>query len=220
MGIFDRITNLAKANLNDLIDKAEDPEKIAKQVIYDLEEAYKEASAGVAASIAEEKKLHSLLMSSEEESQKWEKRAMAAIEKGDDALAKEALKKRISFDDDAKRFKAEHENRLDQVRDLKESLKLLEEKIEDAKRRRDSLIARSKSASAQAKIAKTMNSVSHTDPLEALKRMEEKVIMEESVAVAYTELKSESTEAKFAAIEKEVTVDEALSALKSKMNKE
>lgn len=219
MGIFDRITNLAKANINDLIDKAEDPEKIAKQVIYDLEEAFKEATAGVAAAIMEEKKLLTLMTQAQEESVKWEKRAMAAIEKGDDQLAKEALKRRISFEEDSKRYHSEHEDRLDQVRELKESLRLLEDKIDEAKRRRDALIARSKSAEAQVKIAKTLNGAAQTDPMEALKRMEEKVMMTEAQAEAYAEIKSESVESKFKKIEKEESVEDALIALKHKMNK-
>lgn len=219
MSIFERITNLAKANINDIIDKAEDPEKIAKQVIYDLEEAFKEATAGVAAAIMEEKKLLTLMTQSKEESLKWEKRAMAAIEKGDDALAKEALKRRISFEDDSKRYESEHENRLDLVRELKESLRMLEDKIDEAKRRRDALIARSKSAEAQVKIAKTLSGASQTDPLEALKRMEEKVMHTEAQVEAYAELKSESVESKFKKLESEDTLENELAALKSKMNK-
>lgn len=219
MSIFERITNLAKANINDIIDKAEDPEKIAKQVIYDLEEAFKEATAGVAAAIMEEKKLLTLMTQSKEESLKWEKRAMAAIEKGDDALAKEALKRRISFEDDSKRYESEHENRLDLVRELKESLRMLEDKIDEAKRRRDALIARSKSAEAQVKIAKTLSGASQTDPMEALKRMEEKVMHTEAQVEAYAELKSESVESKFKKLESEDTLENELAALKSKMNK-
>ncbi len=220
MGIFDRINILAKSNINDLIDKAEDPEKIAKQVIYDLEEALREASTGVAASITEEKKLKSLIDECEDESERWEKRAMTAIEKGEDDLAKEALKRKGGFDNDLTRYRESHIVQLEQVKMLKDSLRLLEGKIEDAKRRRDSLIARSKSAEAQKKIAETMSKASKLNPLDVLDRMEDKVAMVEAQAQAYTELKQDSLEDKFAELDKESGADDALAALKAKMAKD
>lgn len=220
MGIFDRINILAKSNINDLIDKAEDPEKIAKQVIYDLEEALREASTGVAASITEEKKLKALIDECEDESERWEKRAMTAIEKGEDDLAKEALKRKGGFDNDLTRYRESHTVQLDQVKMLKDSLRMLEGKIEDAKRRRDSLIARSKSAEAQKKIAETMSKASKLNPLDVLDRMEDKVAMVEAQAQAYTELKQDSLEDKFAELDKESGADDALAALKAKMAKD
>lgn len=220
MGIFDRITTLAKANINDMIDKAEDPEKVAKQVIYDLEEALREASTGVAASITEEKKLKALIDEVTDESERWEKRAVTAVEKGDDELAKEALKRKVGFDQDLARYTASHAVQLEQVKMLKESLRLLEGKIEDAKRRRDALIARSKSAEAQKKIAETMSKASKLNPLDALDRMEDKVAMVEAQAQAYTELKQDTLEDKFAELDKETSADDALAALKAKMAKD
>jgi phage shock protein A len=220
VGIFDRINILAKSNINDLIDKAEDPEKIAKQVIYDLETALREASTGVAASITEEKKLKALIDECEDESERWEKRAMTAIEKGEDDLAKEALKRKGGFDNDLVRYRESHTVQLEQVKMLKDSLRMLEGKIEDAKRRRDSLIARSKSAEAQKKIAETMSKASKLNPLDVLDRMEDKVAMVEAQAQAYTELKQDSLEDKFAELDKESGADDALAALKAKMAKD
>lgn len=220
MGIFDRITTLAKSNINDLIDKAEDPEKIAKQVIHDLEEALREASTGVAASITEEKKLKALIDEAADESERWERRAMQAVEKGEDELAKEALKRKAGFDQDLARYTENHAVQVEQVKMLKDSLRLLEGKIEDAKRRRDALIARSKSAEAQKKIAETMSKASKLNPLDALDRMEDKVTMVEAQAQAYTELKQDSLEDKFAELDKEASADDALAALKAKMAKD
>lgn len=219
MGIFDRITTLAKANINDMIDKAEDPEKIAKQVIYDLEQALQEASTGVAAAITEEKKLKALILESEDESERWEKRAMAAVEKGEDTLAKEALKRKAGFDQDLARYREQHAVQAEQAKMLKDSLKALESRIEEAKRRRDALIARSKSAEAQKKIAETMSKASKLNPLDALDRMEDKVAMTEAQAQAYQELKQDSLEDQFRELDKEAQVEDDLAALKAKMAK-
>ncbi len=220
MGIFDRISTLAKSNVNDLIDKAEDPEKIAKQVIHDLEEALRQASTGVAASITEEKKLKSLIDEVTDESERWEKRAIAAVEKGEDELAMEALKRKAGFDEDLARYTESHTVQAEQVKMLKESLRLLEAKIEDAKRRRDALIARSKSAEAQKKIAETMSKASKLNPLDALDRMEDKVNLVEAQAQAYSELKQDRLEDKFAELDKESSAQDALAALKAKMAKD
>ncbi len=218
MGIFDRMTLLAKANINDLIDKAEDPETIAKQVIHDLEDALRQGSMGVAASIAEEKKLKTLMDQAEEEGKLWYKRAADALEKGDEALAKEALKRKLNFDQDLSRYMIQHEAQFEQVKMLKNNLSLLERNIEEAKRRRDALIARNKTAEAQKKIAETLSKASKLNPLDALDRMEQKVTMTEAQAQAYGEMQHSSVEQHFDALEKEKSLEEALEELKAKIS--
>ena len=219
MGIFDRMTTLAKANINDLIDKAEDPETIAKQVIHDLEDALRQGTMGVAASIAEEKKLKTLMDQSTNEAELWYKRAADAMEREDEGLAKEALKRKLGYDQDLSRYVIQHEAQASQVKMLKENLSLLESNIEDAKRRRDALIARNKTAEAQKKIAETLSKASKINPLEALDRMEQKVNLTEAQAQAFGELRHDSLEQQFNALDKEKSVDEAFEELKSKLVK-
>lgn len=217
MTIFDRIATLAKANINDLIDKAEDPEKVAKQVIYDLEQILRESSAGLAAAIAEEKRLQGQIRLLSEDSDKWEKRAATALEKEDEALAREALKRKLEADEEAARHEEYLEKQSERVKDLRSNLKTLEAQIEDAKRRRDALIARNNSAEAQKKMAMTMSKASSANPMEALDRMEAKVMLTEAKAEAFGELKRERMEDKFKAMDQEDAVSEALAALKEKV---
>ncbi len=221
MSIFERITQLLKANVNDLIDRAEEPEKIAKQVIYDLEETVKEVSAGVAAAIAEEKRLLGLKNTASEEVAKWEKRAMAAIEKGDDTLAKEALKRKLEADRELKLYEQSHENQLDQVRSLKEGLRALDEKVKEAIRRRDALIARKRSAEAQKTLSETLGKAGSLGHMDALNKMEEKVNHMERTAEAYETLNEErraqDLDSHFENLDKDEALEEAFSALKAKM---
>lgn len=219
MTIFDRIATLAKANINDLIDKAEDPEKVAKQVIYDLEQILRESSAGLAAAIAEEKRLQGQIRLLTEDSEKWEKRAATALEKEDESLAREALKRKLEADEEMARHEDYLEKQAERVKDLRSNLKTLESQIEDAKRRRDALIARHNSAEAQKKMAMTMSKASSTNPMEALDRMEAKVMLTEAKAEAFGEIKREQVEDKFKAMDQEDAISEALAALKEKVKK-
>lgn len=217
MGIFDRMTTLAKANINELIDRAEDPEVIAKQVIHDLEDALRQGSMGLAASIAEEKKLKTLMDQAAAESELWYNRAADALERGDETIAKEALKRKLGYDQDLSRYVIQHEAQETQVKMLRENLSLLESNVDEAKRRRDALIARNKTAEAQKKIAETLSKASKMNPLEALDRMEQKVNLTEAQAEAYGELRHDSLEQHFNALDKEKSVDEALEELKNKL---
>lgn len=217
MGIFDRMTTLAKANINDLIDRAEDPEVIAKQVIHDLEDALRQGSMGLAASIAEEKKLKTLMDQAASEAELWYKRAADALERGDEPLAKEALKRKLGYEQDLSRYVIQHEAQESQVKMLRDNLSLLESNVDEAKRRRDALIARNKTAEAQKKIAETLSKASKINPLEALDRMEQKVNMVEAQAEAFGELRQDSLEQHFNALDKEKSVEEALEELKNKM---
>lgn len=219
MGIFERIAMLVKSNINDLIDRAEDPEKMAKQVIVELEEALEEAKSGVAAAIAEEKRLKALMEEHKYESEKWQERAEKAVLKGDDELAKEALRRKKSHDQDLAHFTELYERQQKQVVEMKEDLYELEKKIEDAKRRRDTLIARNRAAEAQRKISQTLAAAGKKNPMDILEKMEEKVERIEAEAQAYEEMGKDTLEEKFKALDEEDDVDKDLAELKKKLGK-
>lgn len=223
MGIIERLSTLLKSNVNDLIDKAEDPEKIANQVIHDLQNALQEASQGVAAAIAEKSKLQASLTKAKEEVAKYAERATKAVELGDDELAKEALKRKADAARDVERYTTLLAEQTENVDKLKRMLADMESKIEEAKHRRDSLITRAKSAEANKKIAETLSSASNKNPMDALDRMEEKVRNTEAQAEAYSELKSDSLEDRFAALDAASTssssIDDELAKLKEEMAK-
>jgi phage shock protein A len=222
MGILSRIATIIKANINDLLDRAEDPEKVIKEALIEMNESLKEAKVQVAKAIRDKKKLEQQYQENMELVEKWEKRAMIALEKGEEELAREALKKKKMYETLATNFKEQLEEQEKIVEKLKTSLAGLEAKIEEAKRKKDILLARKKRAEAKKKISETMSSVSDRSVFSTFERMEEKISDLEARADAESELASweeESTlEDKFESLEKD-DVDEELEALKRKLGK-
>ncbi|HOU94191.1 MAG TPA: PspA/IM30 family protein, partial [Polyangiaceae bacterium] len=167
MGIFARLAQLIKSNLNDLISRSEDPEKMLNQIVVDMNTQLIEAKKQVAASIADEKKL---LKQTEQElatAAEWERRAMMAVRAGDDALAKEALARKREHDELAAAFRAQWEKQKAAVDQLKLALRALNAKIEEAKRKKTLLIARKKRAEAQRAIQETMSGLRNASAFEA-----------------------------------------------------
>lgn len=221
MGIFKRFSDVVRSNINALIDRAEDPEKMANQIIMDLEKMQREATEGVAGAIAEEKRLKRLVDQNRAEMEKWEARAVESLKRGDEAMAREALAQKQKFEADFEIFSRQHQAQTEQVNTLKGNLRQLNEKIDEAKRRRDALIARSRAAQAQSTITQAMSSSTASDMLGKLDKMEEKVRQKEAVAEAYAELnQQDDLENRFKEAEKKKSIEEELAALKEKLNLE
>jgi phage shock protein A len=152
MGILSRIVTVVRANMNALLNRAEDPSKMIEQTLIDLETAYQKAKEHVARSVADKKRLEKLLMDHRRETKKWEERAILAIEKEDDNLAKEALVRK----NEHTRLSTQFENELGahsvNVEKLKDSLKELESKIGDIRRKKNLLVSKQRRAEAQDQI--------------------------------------------------------------------
>ena len=146
MGIFARLATLIKSNLNDLISSSEDPEKMLNQVVLDMANQLIEEKKQVAVSIADEKRLAKQAEQEAANAAEWERRAMLAIKAGDDVLAKEALGRKKEHDQLATTLKDQWQKQKQAVDQLKTALKLLNAKIEEAKRKKNVLIARKKRA--------------------------------------------------------------------------
>src|SRR5919204_3272002 len=157
MGILDRVSTLMRANINDLIDRAEDPEKVVKQLIVDMNNQLLQVKTQVAASIADEKMLHQRYQDNEAKAVDWQQRAELAVEKGQDDLAREALSRRNAFAQTAQGFKEQYGHQSAQVEQLKQALQQLESKIQDAQTKQDLLIARSRRAKPETKIRTTLS---------------------------------------------------------------
>jgi phage shock protein A len=157
MGIIERIIAVIKSNINHLISRSEDPEKMLNQMMIDMKEQLMNAKKQVATSIADEKRLKAQLEREMEQAQHWEKRAMQAVEAGDDELAREALARKAEHDTNTQQFREQWEAQKQSVDKLKDSLRLLNKKIEEAKRKKNLLIAKAKRADAQKKIHDTMS---------------------------------------------------------------
>ena len=216
MGVFDRISRMIRSNISDLLDKAEDPEKILQQIMVDMQQDLREAKLQVASAIRDQKKLETRYQENLDIASKLEKRAISAVEEGDDTLAKEALRRKKSYEQLARGYKEQLDEQIESVQLLKTSLAALEAKIEEARRRKDLLIARQKRAQAQKTISETMSGISKSSALAALEKMEGRVKAAEVHAEAIAEIETNSLEARFAELENG-NVDDELARLKSKV---
>jgi phage shock protein A len=221
MGIFSRLGTLVKSNLNDLISKAEDPQKMLNQIVVDMQNQLVEAKKQVAVSIADEKRLKKQWDEQIEIAKEWERKAMLAVRSGDDNLAKEALVRKQEHDKMQTEFARQWQLQKDAVEKLKDQLRSLNDKIEEAKRKKNILIARQKRAEAQKAIQDTMRGLSDTNAFDTFDRMTQKVDQIEAEAEASTELGGElagdSLQQRFKSLESGTGSDLALAELKAKM---
>ncbi|MDR1107107.1 MAG: PspA/IM30 family protein [Treponema sp.] len=223
MGIFSRLKTLVSSNVNDLISKAEKPEKMLNQLIIDMSEQLIESKRAVAMAIADEKKLERERDNQGAQSQEWERKAMLAVRGGKDDLAKEALLRKQEYDKAYQEYHKQWSAQKESVDKLKESLRELQDKIEEARRKKNLLIARAKRAEAQQKIQSTISSVAgNRSAFDAFDRMAAKVDQMEAQADAAKELEDFSSNAsldkRFAELEKsDASTDVMLEDLKEKM---
>jgi len=222
MGILDRIRTVLKSNINALISKAEDPEKMLNQLIIDMNEQLLEAKKQVAMSIADEKKLERQMLENKGQAEDWEKKAMLAVRAGKDDLAKEALLRKQEYEGYATSFQKEYKSQHASVDQLKDALRQLAGKIDEASRKKNLLIARAKRAEAQKQIQQTMGSLTAGSSFDTFDRMAEKVDQIEAEADAMKELSSvtedQKLEDKFKELESsDSSADKLLEDLKAKM---
>ncbi|HYJ11165.1 MAG TPA: PspA/IM30 family protein, partial [Polyangiaceae bacterium] len=221
MGMFSRLATLIKSNLNDLISRSEDPEKMLNQIIVDMNEQLGLAKKQVAASIADEKRLEKQAQEEAQRAAEWERRAMLAVRSGDENLAKEALARKKEHDTLTGQFQEQWQKQKHAVEQLKLALRALNGKIEEAKRKRTLLIARKKRAEAQRTIQETMSGLKNASAFEAFDRMAGKIEQMEAEASAQAELNEEYSgdvlAHKFNQLEQTKGAEEDLLSLKRKM---
>jgi phage shock protein A len=224
MGIFDRLSSLIKSNINDLISSAENPEKMLNQIIVDMRSQLVKAKQQVAAAIADERRLRDQVDAEYKQAQDWERRAMLAVQEGRDDLAKQALIRHNEHMSHAQQLEVTWQTHQAETERLKNSLRDLNDKIEEAKRKKNLLIARQKRAEAQRRIQETMSAMSEKSAFEAFARMASKIEDNERRMLANVEIDEEFSGDRlardFKAIEKgasAATADLQLLALKQKM---
>ena len=215
---------MIKSNINDLISRAEDPEKMLNQIIIDMRDQLAKAKREVAGAIADERKLKRQVTEAHKARQAWEKRAMLAVQQGRDDLAKQALVRQQEHAEEAAQLDQTWQAQAAETDSLKNSLRQLNEKIEEAKRKRNLLIAKQKRAQAQRRIHDTMSGLSDTSAFDAFNRMAEKIEETERQNLAQAEvteaLTGDTLESEFLRLEsgsESVVVDDQLLALKAKM---
>jgi len=224
MSIFTKFSTVIKSNINDLISRAENPEKMLNQIILDMRDQLSKAKREVAAAIADERKLRAQLEDEVKQARDWEHRAMLAVKEGRDDLAKQALVRQQEHAQRAAVLDGTWRAQADETDKLKGSLRQLNDKIEEAKRKRNLLIAKQKRAQAQKRIHETMSGLSDTSAFDAFNRMAEKIEEEERRSVAQVEvteaLEGDSLEDEFLRLEsggEDLGVDDKLLALKGRM---
>ncbi len=191
MGIFDRFSTLIKSNLNDLISSAENPEKMLNQIIVDMRNQLAKAKQQVAAAIADEKRLKDQADGEFKLADDWDKRAMLAVQEGRDDLAKQALLRGQEHLEHGQQLATTWETHKMETEKLKQSLRDLNDKIEEAKRKKNLLLARQRRAEAQARISQTMSGLSDNSAFDAFARMEEKITTNERQLQAAQEIDEE-----------------------------
>lgn len=221
MGIFQKISTVFKSNINDLIARAENPEKMLNQIILDMKEQLAKAKREVAGAIADERKLRSQLDDEIKQAREWERRAMLAVKEGRDDLAKQALVRQQEHGGRAAALEQTWSAQAAETEKLKGALRQLNDKIEEAKRKRNLLIAKQKRAQAQKRIHETMAGLSDSSAFEAFNRMAEKIEESERQTIAAAEvseaLSGDTLESEFAALETGDDVEGRLLQLKQQM---
>lgn len=217
MGLFDRLKRVVGSNVNDLISKAEDPEKMLEQAILEMQEDLVQLRQGVAQAIAAQKRTEKQYNDGQNEINKWQRNAQLAIQKGDENLARQALERKKTYTETGTALKVSLDQQVTQVDSLKRNLIQLESKISEAKTKKEMLKARITTAKAQEQLQGMVSGMNTSSAMSAFERMEEKVMIQEARAQSMGELAGADLETQFARLESGSDVDDELAALKASM---
>ena len=217
MGLPERIIMVLKSNLNAIVSAAEDPEKILEQLIFDMQEDLSQLRQATAQAIASLKIQEQQYNQSTTQAQEWEKRAMLAIQKGNDALAKEALSRKKTHTESANALKEGLRLQTGQVELLKKNLTAIAGKIAEAKSKKELLKVRLQTSKSQEKLNNILGSVNTNSAEATFARMEEKILKAEALASATAELNADELGSKFVQLEAGSDIDDELAALKAKI---
>ncbi len=219
MGVFDRMSQILRANINDLLSRAEDPEKMLNQILRDMEDSVERGQAQVAEQIAQEKLMQADLETAKRNQDDWGKKAELAVSKGMDDLAREALRRQEDYASQVDLYQKQVDVQHEAVQKLKADLQALENKYDDARRNREMLIARAKRAATQQHITTASTKLSAVDYSSELNRMERRIQEQEARVAATEELHRTSTEEQFEKLGHEDEIEQKLAALKQKLGK-
>ena len=191
MGIFQKLSTLLRSNINDAIARAENPEKMLNQVLIDMREQLAKAKQEVAVAIADERKLKAQAEEEAKQAQDWEKRAVLAVREGRDDLARQALQRQQEYGERAQSLYDTWQRQATETERVKDSLRQLNSKIEEARRKKNLLVAKQKRAEAQKRIHETMTGLSDKSAFDAFDRMAQRIEQSERLALASAEVTEE-----------------------------
>jgi phage shock protein A len=215
MGLLERVSTLIRANLNDMIDRAEEPEKMIKQVILDMENQYLQVKTQVAVSIADQHMLEKKLKENEDTGNDWMRKAERAVDKGEDDLARAALDRYQTSLRLAQSYGEQVDDQKAQVETLKGALQKLEQKLDEAKSKRDLLLARHRRSVALGKAARAQTAMGDNSKSVTFDRLKDRVHHSESVATAEVELVDDDAGERLTRMDRDVEIDRLLADLKA-----
>ena len=216
MALLERVSTLVRANLNDLIDQAEDPEKMIKQVILDMQNQLLQVKTQVAIAIADQHLLEKKQKENEDRHAEWNRRAELAVDKKDDELARAALERAMSYKELGESFAQQVADQKLEVESLKTALSRLDQKLSEAKAKADLLIAQHRRSRALGKAADAHMAISDGSKVAAFDRMKRKVAHSEATSQAKSEMVVGNVEERLAALEKQDRIEQLLVELKTK----
>ena len=219
MGIFSRITDIFKSNVNDALDKAEDPEKMIKLMVIEMQEAVVKSTSALAQAMGNTKRLERQYLDFQKSSEDMQSKAMVALKAGNEDLAKAALAKKAQADQQAAQYKQMYDSSSATTSQLKEQVEKLKGKLDEAKMKESVLIARSQNAKAQADVAKKVGGFDENS-FAKFDKFEDKILKLESEAQAFNELAGQNTslDDQFKLLEKNSQVDDELAKMKALLN--
>jgi len=222
MAIFERLTDLLKANINDLIDKAEDPEKMVKQIIIDMEEQLQNAVQGLGSVMASERQVLKQLDEAKAQSKLWEDRAKSALKESNEDLARQAVDNKLKADESVKQYEKMHAEISAQLVTLRQQVDILKLKLNEARTRQSLLIARDKVADARKEVSKAVGDLDSSGAFAKMDKMEKKIAEKEAQADAAFEISGIDAEQKdpFVELEKKKAAEDEMARLKEELSKE
>lgn len=220
MAIFERISDLVKANINDLIDKAENPEKMVKQIIIDMEDQLRKATQGLGTAMGSLNQVKKQLETAQAQSNVWQEKAKTCLEQGNEELAKKALENKVGQDKMVAQYQEMINSMETQVNEIKSQVDILKQKLEEARSKQAMLVARSQMADAKSQMSKTLGNMDSKSAFAKMDKMEQKIAQKEAQADAFSEVSGveESESDPFTQMDKENSINEELEKLKKEMN--
>ena len=217
MGIIDHFWRVIRTSVKSLVSDTEDPEKILELTITDMQNNLVKLRQAVAQAIATQKRTERQCYQTQSHANEWYRRTQLALQKGQENLAREALMRRNSYQETATIIKVQIEQQKQVVEKLKQNMRQLEQKIDEAKLKKNMYIARARSAKASEKLNKMLGLVNTGNTRNAFEQMEEKIMQLEAQSEAMTELGIDSLEKKFTSLEAGNDVETKLKAMKAEI---
>ena len=222
MAIFARLSDLLKANINDLIDRAEDPEKMVKQIIIDMEEQLQNAVQGLGSVMASERQMRKQLEEAQTQSKLWEDRAKSALKSSNEELAKQAIDTKLKADESVNQYQKMHTDISSQLSILREQVEILKKKLNEARTRQTMLVARDTVADARKEVSSAIGDLDSSGAFAKMDKMERKIAEKEAQADAAYEISGLNAEQNdpFANMDKQKAAEDEMARLKKELSKE